>query len=152
MEVSMDWYSWLKFFHILAFVSWMAMLFYIPRLFVYHAEHLENQGFCEVVKIQERKLYYFIGYPAMIATLISGGALVEVLGGGEMMKGAIWLHIKFTCVMLLVGYHLLCGYYMKQFAKGQCKKSGKFFRIFNEIPTLLLIVIAYLVIFQPSLK
>lgn len=149
--VRMEAYQWLKVIHILSFVSWMAMLFYIPRLFVYHAEHLDNTGFGEVVKVQESKLYYFIGWPSMIATLVSGVWLIVLLGGGEFMKTAGWLHIKLTFVVLLVLYHLICGCYMKQLAKHQCKRSGRFFRIFNEIPTLLLIVIVYLVIFQPVL-
>ncbi len=145
----MEVYQWLKMLHILAFTSWMAMLFYIPRLFVYHAEHLDNVGFGEVVKIQENKLYYLIGYPAMIVTFLSGIGLIVVMGGGEFMKNSSWLHIKLTFVLLLVVYHFSCGFFMKQFAKGQCKRSGKFFRVFNEIPTLILIAVVYLVIFQP---
>ncbi|WP_305862824.1 protoporphyrinogen oxidase HemJ [Helicobacter cholecystus] len=144
-------YEWLKVLHILAFVSWMAMLFYIPRLFVYHAEHIANQGFVEVVKIQENKLYYFIGWPAMIVTLGSGVGLIIVLGGGEYMKIAAWLHLKLTLIILLVGYHLLCGHYMKSFERGTCKRSGKFFRVFNEVPTLILILIVILVVLQPNL-
>lgn len=147
----MEAYEWLKIFHILAFTSWMAMLFYIPRLFVYHAEHIENQGFTEVVKIQESKLYYFIGWPAMIATLLSGVGLIVVLGGGEYMKVSAWLHLKLTLIIALVGYHLLCGHYMKSFEKGTCKRSGKFFRVFNEVPTLILIGIVILVVLQPTL-
>ncbi|WP_027327731.1 protoporphyrinogen oxidase HemJ [Helicobacter pametensis] len=147
----MEAYQWLKVLHILAFTSWMAMLFYIPRLFVYHAEHIHNAGFNDVVKIQESKLYYFIGWPAMIATLGSGLGLIWIMGGGEYLRSAAWMHIKLTFVILLVAYHFLCGMFMKQFAKGVCKLSGKFFRIFNEIPTLILIAIVYLVVFQPAL-
>lgn len=144
-------YEWLKILHILAFTSWMAMLFYIPRLFVYHAEHIQNQGFSEVVKIQESKLYYFIGWPAMIATLASGMGLIMVLGGGAYMKVSAWLHIKLTLILLLVAYHLLCGHYMRSLERGTCKRSGKFFRVFNEVPTLILIGIVILVVIQPSL-
>lgn len=144
-------YEWLKIFHILAFTSWMAMLFYIPRLFVYHAEHIQNFGFTDVVKIQESKLYYFIGWPAMIATLASGVGLIMVLGGGAYMKVSAWLHLKLTLIVFLVGYHFLCGYYMKSFERGDCKRSGKFFRVFNEVPTLILIAIVILVVLQPNL-
>ncbi|ANV98513.1 TIGR00701 family protein [Helicobacter enhydrae] len=143
-------YQWLKVIHIASFVSWMAMLFYIPRLFVYHAQYRHNEGFCSVVTIQESKLYYCIGYPAMIATFLSGGALIYQMGGAEFLRHAPWLHIKMFLALLLLAYHFLCGYFMKQFAKGTCTKSHKFFRFFNEIPTLILIGIVYLVIFQPS--
>ncbi|MCE3046620.1 protoporphyrinogen oxidase HemJ [Helicobacter kayseriensis] len=146
----MEAYQWLKVLHILAFTSWMAMLFYIPRLFVYHAEHIQNSGFNEVVKIQENKLYYFIGWPAMLATLISGSGLIVVMGGGEYLKSSAWIHIKFVLILMLIAYHFLCGFFMKQFAQGKCKLSGKFFRVFNEIPTLVLIGIVYLVVFQPA--
>ena len=104
-----------------------------------------------MVKIQESKLYYFIGWPAMIATLLSGVGLIVVLGGGEYMRVSAWLHIKLTLIIALVGYHLLCGHYMKSFEKGTCTRSGKFFRVFNEIPTLILIAVVILVILQPNL-
>lgn len=147
----MEIYQWLKVLHIIAFVSWMAMLFYIPRLFVYHAEHIKNMGFVEVVKIQEAKLYYFIGWPAMIVTILSGVGLIWVMGGAEYMRTTAWIHLKLVLVLLLVAYHLLCGLFLKSFSRGKCKISGKFFRIFNEIPTLILALIVYLVIFQPTL-
>lgn len=147
----METYQWLKVVHIVAFTSWMAMLFYIPRLFVYHAEHMQNSGFIQVVKIQEAKLYYCIGLPAMVVTILSGVGLIWVMGGAEYMRTTAWIHLKITLVALLGVYHLACGLFLRAFSKGTCKRSGRFFRVFNEIPTLILIVIVYLVIFQPTL-
>lgn len=147
----MEIYQWLKVLHIIAFTSWMAMLFYIPRLFTYHAEHLQNAGFVQVVKIQENKLYYFIGWPAMIVTILSGVGLIWVMGGSDYMRSMAWIHLKLTFILLLVVYHLSCGFFLKRFSRGECKINGTFFRFFNEIPTLILAVVVYLVIFQPSL-
>lgn len=147
----MEAYQWLKMLHILAFTSWMAMLFYIPRLFVYHAEHMHNQGFGDVVKIQENKLYYFIGWPAMVLTLASGVGLIVVMGGGDYLKITAWIHLKLALIVLLVIYHFICGFFMKRFLQGRCTMSGRFFRVFNEVPTLILIAITYLVVFQPAL-
>lgn len=147
----MEIYQWLKVLHIVAFTSWMAMLFYIPRLFVYHAKNMQNSGFVEVVKIQEAKLYYYIGLPAMIATILSGVGLIWVMGGGEYMRTTAWIHLKLTFIALLVIYHLVCGLFVRQLSQGKCKRSEKFFRFFNEFPTLILVVVVYLVIFQPAL-
>lgn len=147
----METYQWLKVLHIIAFTSWMAMLFYIPRLFAYHVEHIKNLGFVEVVKIQEAKLYYLIGWPAMLVTILSGAGLIWVMGGAEYMRSMAWIHLKLTFVILLIIYHLFCGLFLKRLSQGKCKRGGIFFRIFNEIPTLILIVIVYLVIFQPTL-
>lgn len=95
-------YLYVKIFHIVAFVSWMAMLFYLPRLYVYHAEHLDNTGFVEVVKIQEEKLFNFIGYPALLCTLISGIWLLVL--EPTWLKGG-WMHAKFLIIALLLAYH-----------------------------------------------
>nr|WP_283249653.1 protoporphyrinogen oxidase HemJ [Helicobacter turcicus] len=140
-------FYYVKIFHIISFVSWMAMLFYLPRLFVYHAEHIENSGFVEVVKIQEEKLYKFIGYPALIATFVSGIWLL-VLEPSFLTSGG-WLHAKILLVVLLVAYHYSLYRYMVAFRENRCFKSGKFFRAYNEVPTIVLIIITILVILKP---
>ncbi len=140
-------YYYVKIFHIISFVSWMAMLFYLPRLFVYHAEHKDNKGFCEVVKIQEEKLYNFIGYPAIICTLLSGIWLIA-LQPSLLTEGG-WLHAKILLVIILIAYHFSLFYYLKAFKNDNCHKNGKFFRIYNEVPTIALILISILVILKP---
>lgn len=139
-------YMYVKIFHILSFVSWMAMLFYLPRLFVYHAEHIENKGFVEVVKIQEAKLFNFIGYPAMLATLLSGIWLLML--DTTLLKGG-FMHAKILIVVLLVAYHFSLYRYMVAFRENRCFKSGKFFRAYNEVPTIALIFITILIILRP---
>ncbi|EAL5901928.1 protoporphyrinogen oxidase HemJ [Campylobacter lari] len=142
-----DWYLWIKMVHYLAFVSWMAGLFYLPRLFVYHTEYKDNKGFVEVVKIQERKLYFYIQTPAMIVTLISGSLMLHV--NKVLMVGSGFMHAKLTCALLLIIYHLQNYYYLKQLQNDICKKSGKFFRAYNEIPTILFIIIAIMMVVRP---
>lgn len=139
-------YLYVKIFHIVAVISWMAALFYLPRLFVYHSEYFENTGFCEVVKIQERKLFNAIGTPAMLATLLSGGTLLLLDPG--IFKSGMWIHVKLFFIIFLVIFHFLCLYYMKKFAQGQMPASGKFFRFFNEIPTIALVVIITCVVLR----
>lgn len=140
-------YMAIKAFHIMAMMSWMAMLFYLPRLFVYHTEHKENEGFVEVVKIQEMKLYRFIGTPAMIATILSGGAMIAL--NPEMFASGGWLHAKLTLALLLIVYHFDCQRHMINLGKGEYTKSGKFYRAYNEIPTLLMIGIVIFVVVKP---
>ncbi|MCV3454472.1 protoporphyrinogen oxidase HemJ [Campylobacter sp. FU_520] len=142
-----DWYLWIKMVHYLAFVSWMAGLFYLPRLFVYHTEHKDNKGFVEVVKIQERKLYFYIQTPAMIVTLISGSLMLHA--NKALMVGSGFMHAKLTCALLLIIYHLQNYYYYRQLQNDTCKKSGKFFRAYNEIPTILFIIIAIMMVVRP---
>ncbi len=142
-----NWYLWIKMVHYLAFVSWMAGLFYLPRLFVYHTEHKDNKGFVEVVKIQERKLYFYIQTPAMIVTLISGSLMLHA--NKALMVGSGFMHAKLTCALLLIIYHLQNYYYLKQLQNDTCKKSGKFFRAYNEIPTILFIIIAIMMVVRP---
>ncbi|MDY5950234.1 MAG: protoporphyrinogen oxidase HemJ [Helicobacter sp.] len=138
-----EYYLYIKVFHIVSIITWMAMLFYLPRLFVYHAEQYENAGFRSVVELQEKRLYYVIGYPAMIAVLVSGSLITLALPG--IMQSGGWIHAKFTLVLLLLVYHFLCGFYRKKLLVSCCK-SGRFFRIFNEIPTLFMVIIVYLVV------
>lgn len=138
-------YNWLLWFHIISFISWFAALFYMPRLFVYHAENIDNEGFVKVVKIMEMKIYKYIGLPAMWATVLSGAYLAYELGFG----GNGWLHVKILLVLILMGYFFSLGYFREKFLKDECKKSGKFFRAYNEFPTILLLAIVALVIIKP---
>ncbi len=137
-------YEWFLWFHVLSFISWFAAIFYMPRLLVYHAEHKENAGFVEVVKIQEEKLMNFIGYPAMWATIISGSLLIYEIGfsGG-------WLHAKLFFLALLIAYFVSLDKFRKDFLEDKCKKSGKFFRMYNEVPTILMLLIVGMVVFKP---
>lgn len=140
-------YNWMIVLHIISFVSWMAALFYMPRLLVYHAEHSDNTSFCDVVKVQERKLFYMIGLPAMIATLITGSILV--VDNPAIMQSGGWIHAKMLLVVLLIVYFFSLGYYMKKLGQGVFKRSGKFFRFYNELPTIIFILIVILVIIKP---
>ena len=136
---------WVKGFHIIAVVSWFAALFYLPRLFVYHCQanaEGDSQG-GERFKIMERKLYYAIMTPSMITALILGIWML-VDRWDPYFKGAAWMHIKLTLVLLLIGYHHVCGRYLKAFARNENTKSERFFRVFNEIPVFILIAVVLL--------
>ncbi len=143
----MEYYLWIKWFHVISMVAWFAVLFYMPRLFVYHAENSHNAGFVAVVKIMERKIYYAIGIPSFWATLISGIVMI-VLNPGLFQSGG-WLHAKLTFVALLIAYFFSMGHFYKKLLKGECDKSGKYFRYYNEVPTILLILIVAMVIVKP---
>ena len=138
-------YDWILWFHVLSFISWFSALFYLPRLFVYHAENIENKGFVEVVKIQEMKLFKYIGVPAMWATVLSGLVLAYMYG----FVGNGWIHAKITLVVLLIIYFYSMNRYRIAFLEERCTKSGKFFRMYNEIPTLLMLFIVAMVVFKP---
>lgn len=143
----MAYYTWILSFHVLSFLSWMAMLFYLPRLFVYHREHNDNEGFLEVVKIQEYKLYKYIGQPALWATLISGLTLA-LLNQGVFQSG-FWFYVKIIFAILLLIYSFSLDYFRIALANDVNFKSGKFFRFYNEVPTILSIVIVIMVVVKP---
>ena len=143
----MAYYQWVLAFHVMSFISWMAMLFYQPRLYVYHREHADNEGFVRVVTIQEEKLYRYIGVPAMWATVLSGSLMLWLNPG--LFHAGLWLHIKLTAALGLVAYHFSLGWLRRRLADGTCRKSGRFFRVYNEIPTLLMIVIVIMVVVKP---
>ena len=138
MDILTQYYMGIKAFHVIAFVSWMAMLFYLPRLFVYHVEHKEKKEFVSVVKTQERLLYKAIGLPAFIATLTSG--ILLILANPSLMSNG-WLHVKFLLLLFLIAYSFSLEYYRKRLLNDTCKRSGKFFRAYNEVPTVLAILI-----------
>jgi len=140
-------YLWIKAIHIIFMVSWMAVLFYLPRLFVYHAENKDNKEFVKIVKIMEKRLFYVIGIPAFVITLITGLSMIFM--NPELFKSGGWLHAKLTLVAVLIAYFFHNEYIRRKFERDECDKSGKFFRIYNEIPTVLLILIVILVIVRP---
>ena len=138
-------YNWIIWFHIISLVSWFAALFYMPRLFVYHAKNIDNKGFVEVIKVMEMKIYKYIGLPAMWATVLSGISLAILYG----FNGNGWLHAKIFLVVILMAYFFSLGRYRIQLIEDRCQKSGKFFRAYNEVPTIILMIIVGLVIFKP---
>ncbi|NND81225.1 MAG: protoporphyrinogen oxidase HemJ [Gammaproteobacteria bacterium] len=134
---------WIKALHIIALVCWMAGIFYLPRLFVYHAMAEDEVG-RERFKVMERKLYRGIMQPSMLATIIFG--LWLWLGYG--FAGG-WLHLKLALVVVLLAYHFWCGQMIQRFARDEIKRGHVFFRIMNELPVLLLIAIVILVVVKP---
>lgn len=140
----MEYYSWILTFHVMAFMSWMAMLFYLPRLFVYHVEHQDKKEFVEVVKIQEYKIYKYIGAPAMWATIASGATMLFL--NPAIFQSGPWMHAKLTVMIILIAYSFSLEFYRKQLEADACTKSGKFFRAYNEVPTFLAILIVGFVI------
>ena len=134
---------WVKALHIIFMVTWMAGIFYLPRLFVYHSM-TEDQASKNRFKIMERKLYLGIMMPGMILTLVSG--LYLWLGYG--FSGG-WLHAKLTLVSLLIAYHFWCGATVKLFLSDNNERSHKFYRVVNELPVLLLFAIVILVVVKP---
>ena len=137
-------YGYIKAFHIIAVVAWFAGLFYLPRLFVYHAM-TSNQTSMNQFKIMEHKLYWYIMTPAAIIAITLG----EILAHGFGFHG-LWLHLKVMLVGTLVIYHIHCFKIMDDFAKDCNTKSHKWFRFFNEFPTLILILCVILVVIKPQ--
>jgi len=143
----MAYYTWILAFHVMSFTSWMAMLFYLPRLFIYHREHSDNVEFGEVVKIQEYKLYAYIGVPAMWATIISGSVMLY-LNPGIFQSGS-WMYIKLFFLAFLTAYSFSLNSIRKKLIDNPEYKSGKYFRFYNEVPTLLMIAIVIMVVVKP---
>ena len=143
----MNYYLLFKSLHLIAIVSWMAGLLYLPRIFVYHVENYQKKETTEIFETMERKLYFYIMRPAMIVSWLFGFILIYI-NGFEVLS-ALWLQIKLLFVIILSAYHEYLGKCMKSFKDGTNTKSSKFFRIINEIPTVLLILIVFIVIFKP---
>ena len=140
-------YLILKALHIIAVISWMVGLLYLPRLFVYHVEN-NNSESAKVFKVMEKRLMKIIMNPAMIVTWVTGLSILWVLGSNTIFS--LWLSIKFLFVIILSGYHGFLSKCLKDFALDKNTKSSKFFRFINEIPTIILIIIVFLVIFKPA--
>jgi len=143
----MAYYTWILAFHVMSFTSWMAMLFYLPRLFIYHREHADNKAFGEVVQIQEYKLYKYIGLPAMWATILSGATMLY-LNPGIFQSGA-WMYLKLLLLLFLTAYSFSLEKIRKRLIEDPYYKTGKYFRFYNEVPTLLMIGIVIMVVVKP---
>ena len=142
----MEYYTWILTFHIMAVMSWMAMLFYLPRLFVYHVENIEKKEFVDVVKIQEYKIYKYIGAPAMWATIFSGIAMLSLNTSLLDFSLNPWMYAKLFTLLVLIVYSFSLEKYRKELEANVCKKSGKFFRMYNEMPTMLaILIVAYVI-------
>lgn len=137
---------WVKAFHIIAMVCWFAGIFYLPRLFVYHASAVDETG-RERFKIMERKLYRGIATPSMVITVALGFWLISYNPAGYFSQG--WLHAKLALVAVLVAYHFYCGHLVKIFRDDANRRSHVFYRWFNEFPVLILIAVVILVTVKP---
>lgn len=138
-------YDIIKILHIIAVISWMAGLLYLPRIFVYHCRVKNNSETDKILQEMERKLLRYIMNPAMIATFLLGFYLAIQIG----FEGSIWLHIKITLVLILAGFHGALSKWRKNFANNKNIHSEKFFRIINEVPTVIMILVVSLVILKP---
>ncbi len=139
-------FVWMKAFHIIAMVAWFAGLFYLPRLYVYHAEAHDALSL-ERFKVMERRLYFGIMWPAALLTTVLGLILLWMNLGFYMHQG--WMHAKLALVALLWGYHLYCGKLRVAFSIDRNGQSSTFYRVINEVPTLFLIAIVILVVVRP---
>ena len=143
----MNYYLLFKSLHLISVISWMAGLLYLPRIFVYHAENNEDRKISDVFKIMEKKLYFYIMTPAMILSWIFGLLLIHSIGFQQL--GQTWMLLKIIFVIFLSLYHFYLGKTLKQFKIDQNTHSHKFYRLINEIPTILLILIVFVAIFKP---
>jgi putative membrane protein len=143
----MNSYLLFKSLHLISVISWMAGLLYLPRILVYHVENLKDKNTSSLFKTMERKLYFYIMTPAMILTWLFGLILISSLGF-EVLS-AIWIKLKLMLVILLTLYHFYLSKLLNDFKLDQNTKSSKFFRIINEVPTILLILIVFVVVFKP---
>lgn len=146
-------YQWFKAFHIVGIVCWFAGMFYLPRLFVYHAEANEQSEPARSIlkaqyQIMEKRLYSIIMTPAMILTIVMAIGLIST--EPDVLKEP-WLHVKLALVAVLVGYHHVCARIMKQFAADTCKWTGQQFRWFNEFPTVFFTIVVMLAVFKNNL-
>ncbi len=140
-------YRWLEALHIIAVIAWCAGLLYLPRLFVYHADVSVGSESDLIFRNMERKLLRFIMNPAMIIVLFLG--LLLLLETEALSSGMMWIHIKLSMVVLLFACHGMMAKYRKDFEKGINKRSAKFYRIFNEIPAVLIAIIVIMAVVKP---
>ena len=143
----MNLYLLFKSLHLISVISWMAGLLYLPRIFVYHSE-ANHESQKDVFKTMEKKLYNYIMMPAMLLSWIFGVLLIHYLGFSVFLE--LWMQIKIIAVVILSYYHFTLGKYLNDFAIDNNKKTSRFFRIYNEIPTILLILVIFIVIFKPQ--
>ena len=142
----MNFYLFFKSLHLIAVISWMAGLLYLPRIFVYHSE-ADHESQKKVFKIMEKKLYNLIMMPAMLLSWLFGILLLHSLGFSIFTE--LWMQIQITAVVILTYYHFTLGKYINDFAIDNNQRSSKFFRIYNERPTIILIVVIFVAIIKP---
>ena len=143
----MNFYLLFKSLHLISVISWMAGLLYLPRIFVYHAQNSSEKKASEIFKTMEKKLFFYIMTPAMILSWIFGVILIHSIGFQQI--GQTWMILKIILVIILTLYHFYLGKILAQFKIDQNIHSHKYYRIINEIPTLLLILIVFVVVFKP---
>ena len=143
----MNSYLLFKSLHLIAVISWMAGLLYLPRIFVYHAENINDTKSKEIFKIMEKKLYFYIMMTAMILSWIFGLILISIVGFDVLSE--TWIQLKLIFVVLLTFYHFYLGYFLNKLKSNQNTKTSRFFRVINEVPTILLILIVFIVVFKP---
>jgi protoporphyrinogen IX oxidase len=144
----MDWYSIIKAFHIIAVIAWMAGMLYLPRLYVYHADAAPGTLLSETLKVMERRLIRGIINPAMAATWVFGLLLVFAFNVVDIRTDG-WLHAKLTLVLVMSGFHGVLSRWRKDFAVDRNMRTARFYRIANEVPTVLMIAIVFLVVLKP---
>lgn len=140
-----QYYLWLKALHLIAVISWMAGLFYLPRLYVYHTRVEQGSQADKLFQTMEHKLLKIIMNPAMIASWVIGILLIKSNPG---IVADAWIHVKLGLVLILSGYQGYLGWTCKQFVKGTNKRSEKFFRLINEVPTVIMITVVILAVFK----
>lgn len=145
-DILLSWYDWIKALHVISIIAWMAGLLYLPRLYVYHADTLAGSELSETFKIMERRLLKYIMNPAMFASL-GFGILLLIAVPALFQEG--WMHVKLTAIILMFAVHGILSKHRKLFERDERKKPAKFYRILNEVPTVLMIIIVIMAIAQP---
>jgi len=143
----MNYYLLFKSLHLISVISWMAGLLYLPRLFVYHAETTNNDEKKETFKLMEKRLFFYIMNPAMLLSWFFGLLLIHSIGFESF--GYLWLQLKIVMVSLMTAYHFFLFHCLKTFGQNYSKYSSKFYRVINEVPTILLVAIIFIVVFKP---
>ena len=143
----MNYYLLFKSLHLITVISWMVGLLYLPRIFVYHIENYHKKEAANIFKTMEKKLYFYIMIPAMVLSWFLGLALFLIIGFSSL--SLFWVKLKLIFIVLLTIYHFYLGNCLRKLKNDQNSKSSNFFRIINEIPTILLIIIIFIVIFKP---
>ena len=147
-DLSNDVYLWIKALHIISVISWMAGLLYLPRLFVYHCDAENGSEFSEKLKVMEHRLFKFIMRPARIAALVFGVVLLLNLDSDQWLS--VWLVVKLVCVVLLYGLHDMMNKWRVQFYADVNLRTQKFYRMMNEAPTVLMVLIIFMVVLKPT--
>ena len=147
LNLSAEAYLWIKALHIISVIAWMAGLLYLPRIFVYHTECSVGSQQSETFKVMERRLFRVIMNPAMVASLVFGGLLLA--SQDQFIWQEIWIYVKLVCVVALMASHMMMGAWRRAFAENRNSRPGSFYRIMNEVPTALMIIVVIFVVVKP---